>query len=111
MAPKLKHLSKLSGFLKLEPECNGLQDTPGIYEEGAVADAVTSFVKKGAKEYMEFEQASPACPPRLGPALTLFFCPCFVFDFLLSHVGGAVCHCACLSRRRSACLNCCIVGP
>ncbi|CAL5223918.1 g6516 [Coccomyxa viridis] len=33
-----------------------IQDTPGIYEEGAVADAVTSFVKKGAKEYMEFEQ-------------------------------------------------------
>ena len=38
-----------------------LQDTPGIYEEGPVADAVASFIKEGNEEYMEFEQASPTC--------------------------------------------------
>ena len=48
----------MNSFLKLEPECGCLQDTPGIYEEGAVADAVASFIKEGNEEYMEFEQAS-----------------------------------------------------
>lgn len=33
-----------------------LQDTPGIYEEGAVAEAVARLIKEGNEEYMEFEQ-------------------------------------------------------
>ena len=46
-----------------------LQDTPGIYEEGAVADAVARFIKEGNEEYMEFEQVmiiehSPQAQPQ-----------------------------------------------
>ncbi len=33
-----------------------LQDTPGIYEEGPVADSVARFIKEGNEEYMAFEQ-------------------------------------------------------
>jgi len=33
-----------------------LQDTPGIYEEGPVADSVAKFIKEGNEEYMAFEQ-------------------------------------------------------
>lgn len=33
-----------------------LQDTPGIYEEGVVVEAVAKFIKEGNEEYMEFEQ-------------------------------------------------------
>ncbi len=36
------------------------QDTPGIYEEGTVVEAVANFIKEGNEEYMEFEQVMKA---------------------------------------------------
>ncbi len=92
-----------SNCLKIEPKCNGLQDTPGIYEEGAVADAVTSFVKKGAKEYMDFEQARPASPPQPGLALCSACIPLLsLLHPLLSHIRGAVVYCTCLTMHWQA---------
>ena len=58
-----------------------LQDTPGIYEEGPVADSVANFIKEGNEEYMAFEQVGRFYGHLAKCYCSVLSAPCYPPDY------------------------------